>query len=268
MEIERVKKHYNDYPETDRLDSPHGQLELIRTKEIIGRYLSETPLEILDVGGGTGRYSFWLAELGHKVWLLEPSERQIEIAREENKSSEHKLQDIILGHAGEIDFDESKFDIVLNLGPMYHLQKPSQREEVLKKIYKVLKHKGILFSAYISRFAALCDGYKKGYIGDSKYKKLVKENLKTGKHSPTDSEYFTSAYLHHPEEIEPELKNAGFRDNRVLAVEGFFSILTNLDDYISDKNEKENILEFLSKIEEEKTLIGASNHLLSISRKK
>ena len=70
MELDKIIKHYNENPETDRLDSPNGQLEFIRTKEIISRYLSKAPLKVLDVGGATGKYSFWLAELGHKSMVI------------------------------------------------------------------------------------------------------------------------------------------------------------------------------------------------------
>ena len=267
MKLDKIKEHYNQQPETDRLDSPLGQLEFIRTKEIISRYLGDESLKILDVGGAVGRYSFWLAELGHQVWLLEPSERHIEIARKKNQEAEHKLAGIIHGHAGELDFEKNKFDVILNMGPMYHLQKTSQRENVLKKMYRVLKEDGILFSAYISRFASLQDGYKHGYIKNSEAYKLVKKSLATGKHNAPNNKYFTIAYFHHPEEIKPELKNAGFRDTKVLAVEGFLSLVNNLEDYFANENDRQILLEFLSEVEAEETLIGTSNHLLSIAKK-
>ena len=62
-----IDKHYTElYHEAGRLDSDGmSRIELILTKEIIQRYLPPPPARLLDVGGGPGVYSLWLAELGY-----------------------------------------------------------------------------------------------------------------------------------------------------------------------------------------------------------
>ena len=59
-----------DYDEDVRLRSGIRELELIRTREIIRRYLPSEGLDILDVGGGGGVHAEWLLEDGHNVTLL------------------------------------------------------------------------------------------------------------------------------------------------------------------------------------------------------
>ena len=54
--------YYDHAQEIHRLDSMHGQLEFLRTTEIISRYMPTAPARVLDIGGGAGNYSFWLAE--------------------------------------------------------------------------------------------------------------------------------------------------------------------------------------------------------------
>ena len=65
--------------ETDRLGQHVFQLEKIRTQEIILRHL-RSPLNIADIGGATGAYSFWLHDMGHHVHLLDAAEFHIEAA--------------------------------------------------------------------------------------------------------------------------------------------------------------------------------------------
>ena len=44
-----------------------GQLEFVRTQEIITRYLPDPPAVVLDIGGGSGPYACWLAKAGTVV---------------------------------------------------------------------------------------------------------------------------------------------------------------------------------------------------------
>jgi hypothetical protein len=60
-----IQAHYNQDQEQTRLQSSRGQLEHIRTQQILGRFLPPPPAVILDVGGATGVYAFPLASQGY-----------------------------------------------------------------------------------------------------------------------------------------------------------------------------------------------------------
>src|SRR3984885_1779484 len=62
-----LRAHYELGEERDRLAAGHGVLEFIRTTEIVLRHLPPAPARVADVGGGPGRYTLWLAELGYEV---------------------------------------------------------------------------------------------------------------------------------------------------------------------------------------------------------
>jgi hypothetical protein len=64
-----IEQYYAEFAEADRLTSGMGQLEFERTKRISQRFLPPPPAIVVDVGGGTGPYSFWLAELGYETHL-------------------------------------------------------------------------------------------------------------------------------------------------------------------------------------------------------
>ena len=78
--LKTLVAHYTDAAEQVRLASPWGQLELQRTQALLKQYLPPVPATILDVGGGAGVYSLWLADQGHIVHLVDPVPKHVEQA--------------------------------------------------------------------------------------------------------------------------------------------------------------------------------------------
>jgi SAM-dependent methyltransferase len=267
MEGSRISAYYDDHPETDRFQSPSGKLELERSKIIIGRHLGPAPRDILDAGGGTGTYSFWLAALGHRVTFLDLSDVHVRAAEQRSAAAAVRLAEIRQGTALALPWPDVGFDMVLNMGPMYHLP-PDQRQKALAEMRRVLRPAGLLVSAYISRFAALMDGYDEGYISDPGYIALALGDIVGGRHDPpSHGRYFTEAYMHRPEEIPSELERAGFRVLDLCAVEGVFWTYPNLKQYTSDPDSFSRLLEHAALIEREPSMMGASAHLLSVAMK-
>jgi hypothetical protein len=69
---DEIIEHYDrEIDEARRITHGLGQLELLRTREIVRRHLPPGPQRILDVGGGTGVHAAWLADDGHHVHLID-----------------------------------------------------------------------------------------------------------------------------------------------------------------------------------------------------
>src|SRR5262245_59471245 len=68
-----IRDYYANFPEEQRLRSGAFQLEFERTKDVLTRVLPRPPCRLLDVGGGAGAYSFWLAARNYEVHLLDAS---------------------------------------------------------------------------------------------------------------------------------------------------------------------------------------------------
>jgi ubiquinone/menaquinone biosynthesis C-methylase UbiE len=106
-------------------------LEKVRTQEIILRYLTHKPSRVLDFGGATGVYSFWLSEMGHEVHLIDPVQFHIAEATKLSSNSKRPPASIKLGEARSLEFEDGYFDMILLLGPLYHL---TQRQERLDAV--------------------------------------------------------------------------------------------------------------------------------------
>ncbi|PYQ22662.1 MAG: class I SAM-dependent methyltransferase, partial [Acidobacteria bacterium] len=147
--------------EEGRLDEDYFPLERARTQELILRRLPPPPAVVLDVGGGAGAYSFWLADLGYYVHLVDPVPLHIEQAQKASAGrTKGQLSSAQVGDARALDHPSAGADVVLLLGPLYHLPEPADRRAALGEARRVLRNGGRLFAAGINRFASLLDGLR------------------------------------------------------------------------------------------------------------
>jgi ubiquinone/menaquinone biosynthesis C-methylase UbiE len=268
---ESIRSFYEKYDEAGRLRTGPFQLELARTQEILLRHLPSPPAVILDIGGGPGIYSCWLAALGYKVHLIEPVPSHIEQAKKLSaQQPEYPIATLTVGDARRLDLRNESAEVVLMLGPLYHLTERMDRIIALKEAYRVLQTGGWLFVAAISRFASALAGLFEDMLIDPQFFEIVKRDLIDGQHrNPTDNIiYFTDAYFHRIEELEAEISEAGFHHEKTLAIEGPGGWLQNFDAWWGDAKRRESLLDLARKLESEPSLIGASAHMMGIARKK
>jgi len=264
---EEIEAHYLQSGEAERLSNEWGELERLRTQAILARHLPPPPAVILDVGGAAGAYAFPLAKQGYEVHLIDPVELHLEQARAYAKASGVALASITRGDARRLDFPAHGADAVLLLGPLYHLVERPERMQALLEARRVLRPRGVLFAASISRFASLIDGLARGFFQDAEFRKIVEADLADGLHRnhTNRAEYFTTAYFHRPEELEAEVAGAGFGDIRIVAIEGPAWSAARFRDAWNDAAQRQRLLEFLSLIESEPSIQGASAHLMAVA---
>ncbi len=264
---DEIEAHYQLGFEAGRLLEAQGELERLRTEAILRRFLPPAPATIVDVGGASGAYAFPLAAQGYQVHLIDPVALHLEQARARAGSSGVELSSIALGDARELKLPGGIADAVLLLGPLYHLTDHSERLRALREARRILKPGGVLFAAAISRFASLIDGLSRGAFPDHRFRTIVAADLASGQHrNPTGNPaYFTTAYFHLPEELAAEVRDAGFDHVRVLAVEGPAWSATHFQQAWDSQEQRADLMQFLSSIEEEPTILGASAHLLAVA---
>lgn len=257
-----LEKFYSEGNEQERLSS--SRLEKDRTLQILRKLLPSAPATILDIGGAAGVYAFLLAEMGYEVHLIDPIALHIQQAKDTAKKSKLRLASYSVGDARQLEQKDNSVDVVLLLGPLYHLIKEEDRYKALQEAYRVLKPGGTLFAAAITRFASFMDAMHKKVVTFKS--KVIEHELKTGVHEKI-SEGFSFAYLHHPNELKDEIQKNGFENVTIRAIEGPVWDKHSIEALAQNQEEWEKVLMFLEQIETEETILGASAHIMGIARK-
>jgi ubiquinone/menaquinone biosynthesis C-methylase UbiE len=265
-----ILSYYQRGDEDQRLLTGFNQLELVRTQELLERFLPPPPAVILDVGGGSGHYACWLAKKGYEVHLIDPVLLHIEQAREASKRQpEHPLASATIGDARQLDRNDDSADVVLLFGPLYHLTDRFDRQQALSEAQRVLKSGGVIMVVGISRFASALDGLDSGFIDDPQFVQIIERDLSDGQHrNPTNNpSYFTTAYFHHPFELQTEVEAVGFQRGKTLAIEGLGWVAKDFEQRWQDDEQRAQLLDLIRKIEEEPSLLGMSGHIMVIAMK-
>lgn len=270
--IDEVFDFYNNGAEKGRLERGLGIVEFYRTKEVLSNYIVKKGNIIYDVGGGIGVYSSWLASEGNEVHLLELAPNAVEYAiKSQSKDNLFKAE---VCDARNINRDNESADIVLLMGPLYHLQNKEDRKKVLNEAKRVLKKGGILFSVGISKFSSTTwalSTYGNGneFLDDPIYFNMIQNELISGVHiRPKEySNFITQAYFHTPRELQEELEVVGFETIQKHAIEGVIWFTPFLNEYWKDEEKRNILLKILNQTDTEESLMGMSPHFMIVSKK-
>jgi ubiquinone/menaquinone biosynthesis C-methylase UbiE len=260
-----VIAHYEASLEEARLADGLNALELVRTREILRRHLPSPPASVLDVGGGTGVHADWLLADGYSVHLLDITPRHVEQAMTNLGVRGLTAEQ---GDARDLSFPDRSFDVVLVLGPLYHLPDRADRIRVLDEARRVVRPDGLVAVAAIGRFASLFDGLVRGFLFDPEFRKIVEHDITDGRHGNPERrpQWFTTAYFHHPDQLAEETNSAGLTLVELVGVEGLAGWLPHLEPRWASDADRDVILSATRLVESEPALLGLSAHLLAIAR--
>jgi SAM-dependent methyltransferase len=174
-------------PSSLREEPSHGLL-----KAIDAGYINSDGSNLLDLGCGNGRNSFYLASQGFDVTSVDFSNEALELVRQRLKSDKYlKLQSYDL--STDIPFDDETFDYVLDSYFHCHFVNIDIWTHILQEIHRTLKTGGTLISIqlstsdeyYISQkdrdieegFTSrdTGNGFEKLHLEDKKYKEYLEQ---------------------------------------------------------------------------------------------
>ena len=255
MDTSYLEKYYGKFCEEKRLLSRHGQVEFETTMKYIHEYLKEyNNPKILEVGAGTGRYSCSLANEGYDVTAIELVKNNLGILKAK-KTSVKAYQ----GNAIDLSrFNDNSFDMVLLLGPMYHLIEKEDKIKALNEAKRVTKKGGKIIIAYcMNNYSILTYGFKENHILECLKNGQIDENYKT---ISKEENLYSYVDLSDIDELN---KIANLKRVKIIAQDG-------PTDYIRQTlNQMDNetfrvYIDYHFKTCERLDLIGASSHTLDI----
>jgi ubiquinone/menaquinone biosynthesis C-methylase UbiE len=166
----------------------------------------------VDVGGGYGRLSVFLRAYADEVILAEPSQQQLDIAKEFTKDKP-KIG-MKLAQAEDLPFSDGEFDLALVVRVLHHLPDPMP---AFAEINRVLKKDGY----FLLEFANY-GNFKNRVKHVAKLKKLPIEpvDIRSPENRRDDVIPFVN---HNPKTIKKQLAQAGFKLEKVLSASNFRS---------------------------------------------
>ena len=257
---EIVSGFYAQSDEDGRLKrSRHGQLEYATTMAYIHRY-ADKQSKVLEVGAGTGRYSVALAKEGMKVTAVELVESNLAILRENSRGIENL--ESYQGDATDLGrFPDDSFDVTLFFGPMYHLYEPDEVNRAIDEAIRVTKPGGVILFAFISVYAIMYANYLSGNwaagqeenFTDDYRVRHFKEQLFTG----YDVIEFERLFDKKPVEW---ITTAG--------TDGLLEPIEERADFLIREEDFDAFAAWYLAFAEKRELLGMTNHLLYICRRR
>ncbi len=253
-----VVDFYNNYDEEGRLMRKSRMPEYLNTMKYIEKYLSPGA-KIIEIGAGTGRYSIALAEKGYDVTAVELVQHNIEIMKKKVQSH-HNIK-IYQGDACDMSaFESDTYDIVLLLGPMYHLFNDEDKHQALNEAIRLAKKNGVIYASYCNNDTSVYKFFYKNRALDYLDKGLIKDDYHT---FSSPEEVFE---LYRKADIDKLMDNYNVTRLHFVGVDMLSYIFDDKFDNLNDR-EFEEYMKFLSNLCEREDCVGMSIHMLDVFRK-
>ena len=270
MDAEAVRAYYADrrLHERDRLLSPEGLLERVLTTRLLEPHLG-VPGRALDLGGGTGPYSVWLAELGWDVTLADLSPELLAIAASSLPAG--TVREVVEIDARDLSrWADDTFDAVLSLGPMYHLTTSSDRVRAAAELARVTRPGALVAVALMPRYVSLRRVLS---LADERWQledpALLDRLLDEGIFENAVAGRFTHVYGVEPSAVAPFFASRGFDTVLVASTHGF---LTGVEDGFEALRVEQpatylRLLDRLVASATDPSVLGTAGHLLYVGRR-
>jgi 2-polyprenyl-3-methyl-5-hydroxy-6-metoxy-1,4-benzoquinol methylase len=261
---EHIRSYYDSRAEDewDRLDRHRTEFEI--TLRTLRKHLPSSG-RVLDVGSGPGRYAIELAKTGYELTLLDLSEKCLELAQKKAGEAGVAIS-AIRGDGLDLLrlFGDGDFDAVLMLGPLYHLLEREKRQHALRGALSVVKPDGLLFAAYLTRYASLRHDARFQPERLCENRPYAERLLETGVHDQVRD--FTDSYFAYPSGVSDEIESSGFEVLELIGCEG---VLAGHEQRVNELEGEawDCWVDFNERIGRDSEMLAASDHLLCVARK-
>jgi len=255
-----LNSFYNQYDEENRLiRSRCGQLEYATTMHYIHKYCSKGS-KIAEIGAGTGRYSIALAKEGYDVTAIELVEKNL--GELKNNSKGIKNIKAYQGDATDLSrFEDDSFDVTLSFGPLYHLYDKDDVNKAIDEAIRVTKPNGVILFAFIGVYGIMDANYLVGNWAQG----LDMNFTKDMEIRHFQDQLFTGYDI---KEFENLFTNKNIAYLTTVGVDGSLESLQRVPDFKFSDEDFKSYIKWHINLAEKRELLGKSNHLLYICKRK
>ncbi len=185
-------------------DYEHASEELALKKLLKGKHFGKA----VDIGGGYGRLCVFLERYADKVVLAEPSQQQLDIAKDFLK--DHPEVERKLMQADDLQFKDGEIDLLTMIRVMHHLPDPSVEFSEISRVLSQDKGVAIIEVANYTHARNRVKYFLKG-------QKLPDDpvDIRSMENRRQDEIAFVN---HNPNTVRKQLAHAGLKVERVLSV--------------------------------------------------
>ncbi len=204
--------------------------------------------------------------------LADLSPELLELAREKAAEAGVAIEGFVEANATDLSqFADASFDVVLCMGPPYHLILEEDRQRVVSELLRVLKPGGMVFTAFLNRLQTLPVAVNQDVPFFTPYTAdIIKKYHYTGildwQGIPGT---FNLAYLYFPQDIAPFMEGAGFETVELISSQSNMGhIQKDLALFAERQPELYEwaLAEFIEQANEP-SILGSGFHILYIGRK-
>jgi len=259
-----VGKFYNTdaMGEWNRLDKHRTEFAI--TMRAFEECLPPAPARILDIGGGPGRYAIELTKLGYEVGLIDIAQANIDLAHSKASKAGVDLHLCQQGTAVKLEgVATASYDVVLLMGPLYHLIEQNDRANAIREAVRVTKPGGLPCAAFINKMSPLRYAAAHDPTSLAKHRANFEELINDG--ILREPACFTDIFAIHPVEIAPLMESFGLETLKLINCEG---LVGTIDAPVNDTDGDlwEEWVNLNYRYATDPSLLGASDHLLYIGR--
>ena len=152
-----------------------GKYKTEKQMSFVNKYLPKKKINILDIGGGSGRFAIPLEKIGHNLTVIEPNKNALDILESRNNNI------ILINEKFEDYKSKDCFDMVIAIELIEYI---SDLNTFLKKVYNLLNDNSFFIftspnNKSLKFLVRKLFPYNKYFYthGVKKYRQLLKDNL-------------------------------------------------------------------------------------------
>ena len=239
--------------------------EFFLTCRMLDRYIKPGD-RVLDIGGGPGRYSLYLAAKGCDVVLLDLAEGNTKFAAQKAREIGLDIK-TITGDARQVqELTTGSYDHILLMGPMYHLLKESDRVMAVKAAVSLLKREGVIYVSFLNLLAGIIYSLRSApeiifLENEHEYLQAVRGNYSYA------GDAFTEAFFINYAEIKPFMAQFPLETLHLFSQEGIIAMVEK-EILAQPEAIKASWFNLCEELWEREEFLSWSEHLMYVGRKK